>query len=231
MQNQPTEKTIPISNIHNEIEKIVQSIVGDITQQKFKDFIRQSWDQGEILFNIDEYYYPSLELINTLDKDKRFQTASFYLPHQLPSTSTLVYTKEFAARLVHDSPDEKSKYIRFNEYNIEPHYHEVDSIIIATSKSKVTKAEFMIHDPRLGFDIVVIIPFDFASVVCFPGFVNHTFISSDVGLSTLNITDRYIQPHTISFSYPAKCNFDDAKVISYCDYQNWCKQNNYYKNI
>ena len=103
---------------------------------------------------------------------------------------------------------------------IEPHYHEVDSIIIGTSKSKVTNAEFMIHDPRLGFDIVFRIPFNFANVVCFPSFVNHTFMPSDVGLSTLNLNDRYIQLHTNIFSYPAKCNFNDAKVISYCDYQN-----------
>lgn len=220
MQSQLRNKTIPISSIHNEIEKLIQSIVGDITQQKFKDFIRQSWNQGKILFNVAKCHHSTLELINTLDKDKRFQTAFFYLPHQLPSTSTLLYTKEFAARLVHDSHDEKSKYKNFNEYNIEPHYHEVDSIIIATSKSKVTNAEFMLHDSRLGFDAIVKIPFDFASVICFPSFVNHTFIPSDTGLSTLNITDRYIQPHTNGFSHPAKCNFDDLKVISYCDYQN-----------
>lgn len=219
MQDQLSDKTIPISSIHNEIEKIVQSIVGGITQQRFKDFIRQSWDQGKIFFNVNKCYHSSLEVINKLDKDKQFQTCDFYQPHQLPSTSTLLYTKEFAVRLVHDSPDKKSKYIKFKEYNIEPHYHEVDSIIIATSKCELRSAKFMIHDPRLGFDIVVRIPFDFANVVCFPSFVNHTFIPSDVGLSTLNITNRYIQPHTNSFSHPATCNFDDAVKMSYCDYQ------------
>lgn len=214
-----------ISSIHNEFAKIVQSIVGDISKQRFKDFIRQSWSQGKILFDVDECYHSSLELINTLDKDKRFQTASFYLPHQLPSTSTLVYTKELAARLVHDSPDNKFKYTNFKEYNIEPHHHEVDSIIIATSKCKSMSAEFMIHDPRLEFDAVVKIPFDFANVVCFPRFVNHTFISSDVGLSTLNITDSYIQPHTTSFSHPAMCDFDNAVVMSYYDYQKRMRRN------
>lgn len=213
------DKMLSISSIHDKIENIVQSIAGDISKHRLKDFIRQSWDKGKILFNVDECYHSSIELINTLDKDQRFQTASFHLPHQLPSTSTLLYMKEFAARLVHDSPDEKSKYIKFNEYNIEPHYHEVDSIIIATSKCKLTRAEFMIHDPRLGFNIVVRIPLDFASVVCFPRFVNHTFIPSDIGLSTLNITDSYTQPHTNGFSHPATCNFDDAVVMSYCDYQ------------
>ncbi|PSB11216.1 hypothetical protein C7B62_06605 [Pleurocapsa sp. CCALA 161] len=220
MQNQLSDKTILISSIHNEIEKIVNSIVGDITQQRFKDFIRQSWDEGKILFNVDECYHPSLELINTLDKDKLFETAPFYLPHQLPSTSTLLYMKEFAARLVHDSPhDDKSKDIKFNEYNIEPHYHEVDSIIIATSKYKLTSADFVIHDPRLEFDTVVRIPFDFASVVCFPRFVNHTLMPSDVGISTLNITDKYIQPHTNNFSQVATCDFDKAVKMSYYDYQ------------
>lgn len=207
----------PISSIDEEIENIVRSIVGDITKDKLKDFIYQRWDKGKILLNVDECYHSSIELINTLDKDERFKTASFHLPYQLPSTSTLVYnTKEFAARLVHDSPDEESKYIKFSEYNIEPHYHEVDSIIIATSK---TNAEFIIHDSRLGFDTVVRIPLDFASVVCFPHFVSHTFIPSDLGLSTLNITDSYTRPHTSNFSHPAPCNFDDAVVMSYCDYQ------------
>ncbi|KJH71577.1 hypothetical protein [Aliterella atlantica] len=219
MQNQPSNKIFSISGIHNEIEKIIKSVVGDISKQGLKDFIYQSWDKGEILFNVDECYHSSLEFINGLDKDKRFSTASFYLPHQLPSTSTLLYTKEFAARLVHDSAGEKYKHIKFNEYNIEPHHHEVDSIIIATSKCKLTDAEFIIHDSRLKFDTVVRIPFGFASVVCFPRFVNHTFLPSDVGLSTLNITDSYVQPHTNGFSHPAPCNFDDAVVMSYNDYQ------------
>lgn len=223
MQNQPGNKTISISSIHNEIEKIVKSVVGDISKQGLKDFIWQSWDKGKILFNVDECYHSSIEFINNLDKDERFQTASFYLPHQLPSTSTLIYTKEFAARLVHDSPEKKSKYIKFNEYNIEPHYHEVDSIIIATSKGKLTNAEFIIHDSRLEVNTIVRIPFGFASVVCFPRFVNHTFIPSDIGLSTLNITDSYIQPHTNGFSHPAPCNFDDAVVMSYYDYQTLLK--------
>ncbi len=228
MRNQPNEETIPVSNIHNEIEKILQSIVGDITQQRVKDFICQSWNQRKILFNVGKCYHPSLKRINNLDKDKRFQTASFYLPHQLPATSTLLYMKEFAARLVHDSPNDKFKDIKFNEYNIEPHYHGVDSIIIATSKCKLTSADFMIHDPRLEFDAVVRIPFDFASVICFPRGVSHTFIPSDIGLSTLNITDKYIQPHTNSFSHPATCHFNDVKVISYNNYQKLIEQNNFY---
>lgn len=231
MQNQLSDKINLVSNIHNEIEKIVQSIIGDITQQKFKDFIRQSWNQGQILFNVAKCHHSTLELINALDKDKRFQTAFFYLPHQLPSTSTLLYKKEFAARLVHDSHDEKSKYKKFNEYNIEPHYHEVDSIIIATSKSRVTNAEYMIHDSRLGFDAIVKIPFDFASVICFPSFVNHTFIPSDTGLSTLNITDSYIQPHTTSFSHPATCDFDNAVVMFYDDYQKRMRRNISYMKV
>lgn len=209
----------PVSSIDNKIEKIVQSLAGDISKQRLKDFIHQSWEQRKILLNVDEYYHSSLELINTLDKNKLFETAPFYLPHQLPSTSTLLYVKEFVARLVHDSPNDKSKDIKFDEYNIEPHYHEVDSIIIATSKCKLKSAEFVIHDPRLEPDTVVRIPFDFGSVVCFPRFVNHTFISSDVGLSTLNITDRYIQPHTNNFSHPAICDFDKAVEMSYCNYQ------------
>lgn len=83
----------------------------------------------------------------------------------------------------------------------------------------------MIYDRR--FDAVVRIPFDFASVVCFPRGVNHTFIPSDIGLSTLNITDSYIQPHTNSFSYPATCNFDDVKVISYDNYQKLIGRSNF----
>lgn len=53
----------PISSIHNEIEKIVQSIVGDISKHRLKDFIRQSWDKGKILFHADECYHSSIELI------------------------------------------------------------------------------------------------------------------------------------------------------------------------
>lgn len=219
MRNQLSDKTIPISSIHNEIEKIVKSIVGDTSKHGLKDFIRQSWGKRKILFEVDECYHSSIELINSLDKDKRFQTDSFHLPHQLPSTSTLIYAKEFAARLVYDSPDKKSKYMKFNEYNIEPHYHEVDSIIIATSKCMLTNAEFMIHDSRIGFDTIIRIPIDFASVLCFPCYVSHTFIPSDIGLSTLNITDRYTQPHTNGFSHPATYNFDDAVVMSYSNYQ------------
>ncbi|MBW4502839.1 MAG: hypothetical protein KME57_25560 [Scytonema hyalinum WJT4-NPBG1] len=210
----------PISSIHNEIEKIVRSIVGDISKDRLRDFIHQHWDKGEFFFNVDESLHSSIELINTLDQDKQFETVPFYSPHQVPSTSTLVYEKEFAARLVHDSADEKSKYMKFSEYNIEPHYHEVDSIIIATSKCQSRSAEFMIHDSRLGSDAVVRIPFDFGSVVCFPRGVNHTFIPSDIGLSTLGITDRYIRPDTNGFSHPATYNFDDAVVMSYRDYQN-----------
>jgi hypothetical protein len=215
---------ISMTSTHSEIEKILKSIIGDISKEQFKNFIHQSWDKGQILFHLDKCFYSSIRFINNLDKDNRFETTPFYLPQQLPSTSTLLYTKDFAARLVHDSPDKKSSHIKFSDYNIEPHHHEVDSIIIATSTHELTCAEFMVHDKRLGFDTIIKIPFEFASVVCFPHFVNHTFMPSDIGLSTLNITDRYIQPHTSNFSHPSTCNFDEAIVMSYSDYKSILKK-------
>jgi hypothetical protein len=220
MKKQTNEKNLSIERIHYEIEMIVQSIVGNTSIQGFKNFVNQSWKQGEFLYYVDQSYYSMLDFINELDKDKRFDTKPFYLPHQLPSTSTLLYTKQFSARLVHDSPDKQSRYLKFSEYNIEPHYHEVDSIIIATSKHKFMSAKFLVHDRRLGFDAVIKVPFDFASVICLPRFVDHTVLPSDVGISTLNITDIYIQPNTSGFSHPSKSNFDDAEVLSYQKYQN-----------
>jgi hypothetical protein len=223
MKKQLNKINLSIASIHDEIETIVQSIVGSTSIDGFKSFVNQSWKQGEFLYFVDQSYYDILHFINDLDKDNRFDTKPFYLPHQLPSTSTLLYTKQFAARLVHDSPDEQSRYLKFSEYNIEPHHHKVDSIIIATSKHKLMSAKFIIHDRKLGFDTVIEVPFDFGSVICLPRFVDHTVLPSDVGISTLNITETYIQPNTNGFSQPSKYNFDEAKVMSYQKYINILK--------
>ncbi|HLO88797.1 MAG TPA: hypothetical protein VK203_27835 [Nostocaceae cyanobacterium] len=206
-------------SIHYQIIQIFQSITGDTSKKGLQDYVRQSWSKGQILLSVDEHYYSILQIIHSLHVDDRFQTESFYLPHQLPSTSTLLYNQEFAARLVHDSPDDEHKYTKFSQYNIEPHYHEVDSIIIVTSQHKHRHGYFMIHDTRLGFDAVIKIPLDFGSIICFPNFVAHTFIPSDVGLSTLNITDSYTPPQTNGFSHPSVCDFDKAVVISYPEWQ------------
>jgi hypothetical protein len=62
---------ISIKSIHGEIEKILKSIIGNISQDRFNSFIHESWGEGKILFHLDEYYYPSIEFINKLDKDTR----------------------------------------------------------------------------------------------------------------------------------------------------------------
>ena len=129
------------------IEEIIKSIVGNITQVQFIDFINKSWKAGNFLYRIDNCFHPNLCLINSLDKDEKFLTESFHLPHQVPSTSTLVYKKGLHARLVHDSFNDKgSVSTRFDQFNIEPHYHIVDSLIIVTSEHKENPGKFFLWD-------------------------------------------------------------------------------------
>ncbi|GAB1543696.1 hypothetical protein NUACC21_63720 [Scytonema sp. NUACC21] len=201
------------------IKVIVESIIGDTTKLGFQNFVARSWKRGELLYHVDERYHSNLCLLNSLEKDNSFQTVPFYLPHQVFSTSTLLYNHDFAARLVHDYPDGRREDAKFSEYNIEPHYHSVDSIIIVTSQEKSRRGRYFIHDTKLGFDTMIEILLSFGSVVCFPRYVNHTLQPSDIGLSTLNITDTYIEPQRIGFSYPSTYNFDEASVLSYADYQ------------
>ncbi len=105
-----------------------------------------------------------------------------------------------------------------SQYNIEPHFHEVDSIIIVTSTYKSKRGKYLLHDNRLGFETIIEIPLCFGNVIGFPRYVNHTFKPSDTGLSTLNTTDSLIQPQTEGFSYTSTCNFDEAMVMSYSDF-------------
>jgi hypothetical protein len=202
------------------LEKIVSSIIGDITKVRFKKFVANSWKTGNFAFCINQIYYSELIKLHSLDKHDELETRpDFHLSHQLPSTSTLLYEKEFSARLVHDSPDPRCTNLKFKEFNIEPHYHGVDSIIIVTSQHTAEAGKYFLHDQRLGFHTIIEIPLTFGSVVCFPRNISHTFKPSDVGLSTLNITEYYIEPCTPGFSYPSLCNFDEAVIMSYTNYQ------------
>ena len=206
-------------DFHLLIKEIMKSIIGDTTQTGFSNFVNKSWHTGNFLYHLNSRYHSDMYLINSLDKNEKFLTQLFYLPHQVPSTSTLIYKEELYARLVHDSFNDKGAInIKFNEFNIEPHYHIVDSMIIVTSQHKNKPGKYFIHDKKLGFDTIIEVPLVFGSIVCFPRNVSHTFLPSDSGLSTLNITNAYIQPHTKGFSYPAPCDFNDAVIMTYDNY-------------
>ena len=72
--------------------------------------------------------------------------------------------------------------------------------------------------------MIVEVPLAFGSAICFPRNISHTFLPSDVGLSTLNVTSSYIKPQTKGFSYPSLYNFDNATLMSFDDYQISLKQ-------
>lgn len=201
------------------VKELVGHLVGRFDKKSFTDFVEESWGTGNFLHEIGQSYREELYYINGLDICQSFDTKPFYLPHQVPSTSSLLYNKEIAARLVHDSIDSVPKDAKFSEYNIEPHSHNSDSIIIVTSRHKEKEATYFLHDRKLGFDVVIEVPLTLGSVICFPRGVSHTFRPSDTGLSTLNITNVYQEPHTKGFSAASPCDFDKARLMTYNDYQ------------
>ena len=214
------------SSLHADIESLVRSITGNITRQGIHDCVTAYWLDGLILSTVSARFHALLTCINNADKDPSLITEVFHAPWQVASTSTLLYDNDFAARLVHDSAESKSRYNSFKQYNIEPHYHPLDSILVVTSCYSHKGAEFILHDKRLGYDAVIRIPIRFGSIVFIPRLVSHTFLPSDNGLSTINITERYIRPSSPGFSFPSPCDFDMARSYLYADYNSLLRQKN-----
>jgi hypothetical protein len=91
-----------------------------------------------------------------------------------------------AARLVFDPPNSPQQ-----PEPIEFHTHPVDSVILVVRGGGSYR---MCHRDAAGRDVVVDVPLEAGSVVCFPGDVVHTIECGAEGIETLNITDRLNQP-------------------------------------
>jgi hypothetical protein len=91
-----------------------------------------------------------------------------------------------AARLVFDPPNSPER-----PETIEFHTHPVESVIAVLRGGGSYR---MCHRDDAGRDVVVDVPLEAGSVVCFPGNIVHTIECGPEGVETLNITDRLNQP-------------------------------------
>lgn len=91
-----------------------------------------------------------------------------------------------AARLVFDPPNSLER-----PETIEFHTHPVASVIAVLRGGGSYR---MCHRDTAGRDVIVDVPLETGSVVCFPGDVVHTIECGQHGIETLNITDRLNQP-------------------------------------
>jgi len=91
-----------------------------------------------------------------------------------------------AARLVFDPPNSPAQ-----PETIEFHTHPVESVIVVLRGGGSYR---MCHRDASGRNVVVDVPLEAGSVVCFPSDVVHTIECGPAGIETLNITDRLNQP-------------------------------------
>ncbi|HET7500892.1 MAG TPA: hypothetical protein VFK02_07820 [Kofleriaceae bacterium] len=91
-----------------------------------------------------------------------------------------------AARLVVDPPSSPE-----HPEPIEFHTHPVESVIAVLRGGGSYQ---MCHRDAAGRDVVVNVPLEAGSVVCFPRDIVHTIECGAQGIETLNITDRLNQP-------------------------------------
>lgn len=91
-----------------------------------------------------------------------------------------------AARLVFDPPNSPER-----PETIEFHTHPVESVIVVLRGGGSYR---MCHQDAAGRDVVVDVPLEAGTVVCFPGDIVHTIECGPEGVETLNITDRLNQP-------------------------------------
>src|SRR6185503_20553853 len=91
-----------------------------------------------------------------------------------------------AARVVFDPPSSPER-----PEAIEFHTHPVESLIAVLRGGGSYR---MCHKDTAGRDVIVDVPLEAGSVVCFPRDVVHTIDCGSQGIETLNITDRLNQP-------------------------------------
>jgi hypothetical protein len=91
-----------------------------------------------------------------------------------------------AARLVFDPPSSPER-----PEPIELHTHPVESVIVVLRGGGSYR---VCHRDTAGRDVIVDVPLEAGSVVCFPASVVHTIECGQQGIETLNITDRLNQP-------------------------------------
>jgi hypothetical protein len=103
-----------------------------------------------------------------------------------PSRHLFGDREHVAARLVFDPPNSPER-----PETIEFHTHPVDSVIAVLRGGGSYR---VCHRDGAGRDVVVDVPLDAGTVVCFPGGVVHTIECGVHGVETLNITDRLNQP-------------------------------------
>lgn len=91
-----------------------------------------------------------------------------------------------AARVVFDPPSSLER-----PETVEFHTHPVESVIAVLRGGGSYR---MCHRDAGGRDVIVDVPLEAGSVVCFPRDVVHTIDCGPEGIETLNITDRLNQP-------------------------------------
>ncbi|HMG57838.1 MAG TPA: hypothetical protein VK601_30260, partial [Kofleriaceae bacterium] len=103
-----------------------------------------------------------------------------------PSRHLLGDDARVAARVVFDPPNSPDR-----PEAIEFHTHPVDSVIAVLRGGGSYR---ICHRDPTGRDVVVDVPLEAGTVVCFPRDVVHTIECGQHGVETLNITDRLNQP-------------------------------------
>ena len=197
----------------SDLLEFMDEMLGGRTRACFQDFVRSNWVKGTYARRSDSDFKAVIHELATLYESGQFEIEPCYRPDQLKASNTTIYNNEYAIRLVKDSPDPAPFDQPMSDYNIEPHYHYVDSIIIVASEPKTNAGHFFLHRQESGGSIVASVPLDFGNIICFPQYVNHTFKPSDTGLMTLNMTDRLIVPQTPEFGSDAPISLDDFPLV------------------
>jgi hypothetical protein len=187
-------------------------LIGGRSKTDFKQFVAERWDAGNYAFVAPDYFRGPIAHLCDAYERQLFKIDNCYRPDQLPASNATVYNDSYAIRLVKDSPDPHPADQPVSQYNIEPHIHFVETILIVTSKPKSFTGHYLLHRKEGDDEFVSSVPLEHMNAVCFPNNVNHTFKPSDTGLLSINMTSDLIVPQTPEFGADATIDMDALPI-------------------
>jgi len=198
----------PVEQIRAEFLELMGALLGGLDQRDFRRFVHEAWRSGRYALSLPEAAHALIDEIALSLTERRLEVTSCFREDQVPAYNATLWEGGFAVRVVSDSPDGQPFDEPISRYNIEPHFHFADSIIIVASRPETFTGNYVLHRVEDGEDRIVTVPLELGNVIAFPAGVNHTFKPSGNGLVTINMTHELIVPQTPRFGTDAWTDLD-----------------------
>lgn len=189
--------------------RLMQTLLGGLSQRDFRRFVHTAWRQDRYAMRLPNETHELLDRVAEALIERQLDVTDCFRADQPCAINGTLWDDEFAIRVVSDSPDGRPVSEPISHYNIEPHFHFADSIIIVASRPKGFTGNYLLHRIVDGEDFIIETPLQFGNVIAFPAGVNHTFKPSGNGLITINMTHELIVPQTPNFGADTWVNLDN----------------------